>query len=66
MRITVNGQSQDIADNCSVHALLVELRLQDQRIAVEVNQEIVPRAQHETYRLAAYDQVEIVHAVGGG
>jgi sulfur carrier protein len=33
---------------------------------VEVNHQIVPRSQHTSYVLAEGDQVEIVHAIGGG
>jgi sulfur carrier protein len=37
-----------------------------QRVAVEVNLEIVPRSQHANRSLSAGDRVEIVRAIGGG
>ena len=46
--------------------LLQAQGLGERRVAVEVNGEIVPRGQHAGHVLAAGDQVEIVHALGGG
>lgn len=66
MHIILNGQSRQISDQSSVRAMLEEIQLQDHRIAVEVNQEIVPRTQHALVILAEGDQVEIIQAVGGG
>jgi sulfur carrier protein len=36
------------------------------RVAVELNQEIVPRSRHASQSLADGDRLEIVHAIGGG
>ena len=46
--------------------LLVALGLGDTLVAVERNEEVVPRAQHESTELAEGDRVEVVHFVGGG
>jgi sulfur carrier protein len=46
--------------------LIERLDLSGKRLAVEVNQELVPRSQFGSHRLAANDRVEIIHAVGGG
>ena len=66
MRIILNGQSRQISDSSSVQTMLEEMQLQDRRVAVEVNQEIVPRTLHAQVILAEGDQVEIIQAVGGG
>ncbi|MDH5694982.1 MAG: sulfur carrier protein ThiS, partial [Gammaproteobacteria bacterium] len=46
--------------------LVLAMDLRGGRIAMEVNQEILPRSEYETYRLKSGDQIEVVHAVGGG
>lgn len=66
MEIMLNGQAQDVAEALTIAGLLAEAGLADRRVAVEVNQTIVPRSQHAAHRLAAGDRVEIVHAIGGG
>jgi thiamine biosynthesis protein ThiS len=66
MEIELNGELKHIAAQATVQDLLVELDLMQKRLAVEVNQEIVPRSQFEQYILKDSDKVEIVHAIGGG
>lgn len=66
MQIYVNGEKKQIPDTTDMAALIQLLNLADQRIAVEVNEELVPRSSFTTYQLKAADQVEIIHAVGGG
>jgi sulfur carrier protein len=46
--------------------LIDRLELTGKRLAVEVNEEVVPRSLHAGYRLHDGDRVEIVHAIGGG
>ena len=64
--IFLNGSPHRCADALTVAELVRELALQDKRVAVEKNGEIVPRGRHGETRLAAGDRVEIVAAVGGG
>lgn len=66
MRIELNGESHDCGDAATVSELLRQRGLADRRVAVEVNQAIVPRSQHDNHRLAEGDRVEIIHAIGGG
>lgn len=66
MQITLNGHPHDCGDNLTLIQLLQEAGYADRRVAVEVNQEIVPRSQHGAYALRQGDKVEIVHAIGGG
>lgn len=66
MELTVNGENRSLADGASVADLVEELGLTGQRLAVEVNQEIVPRSAHPGHELEPGDRVEIVHAIGGG
>ena len=66
MKIVVNGQERALASPVTVAALLDELGMADRRVAVEVNQEIVPRSRHGEFRLQDSDRVEVVVAIGGG
>jgi len=66
MHVTINGRPIDLPEDASVSDLLETLGHGDRRVAVEVNQEIVPRSLHGAHRLAEGDQVELVHAMGGG
>jgi thiamine biosynthesis protein ThiS len=66
MQIFVNGERREVADSTSMGALVAELGLGGRRIAVEVNDELVPRSRFDTHQLAADDRIEIIHAVGGG
>ena len=50
----------------TVSELLLELGATGKRVAVEVNQEIVPRSEHSQYQLRNDDRVEVVQAIGGG
>jgi len=65
MQISVNGKPQQL-EAASLLALLESLAVADKRIAVELNQEICPRSQWAEVELNEGDQIEIVHAIGGG
>lgn len=66
MEILVNGTPQTIPVDSTVAQLLIMMELQGKRLAVEVNQELVPRSQFDRVVLSPHDKVEIVHAIGGG
>jgi len=66
MKIVVNGQEQVLASSATVATLLDELGMVGKRVAVEVNQEIVPRSRHADFQLNDSDRVEVVFAIGGG
>jgi sulfur carrier protein len=65
MEITVNGNSSTI-DKMSVIAYLRTLDIDPKRVAVELNLEILPKADYETTVLNDGDRIEIVQFVGGG
>jgi thiazole synthase len=65
-QITVNQEPQPLPEPATVAALLVRLAVDSRRVAVEVNRDLVPRANHATHGLLAGDAVEIVTLVGGG
>lgn len=66
MQIQLNGERHAFERASTVSELVESLGLADRRIAVEVNEEIVPRSQHAALSLSDGDRVEIVHAIGGG
>ena len=65
MQIIVNGQAQPLETPCSMQQLIEQMALGDQRIAVELNDEILPRSQYQK-TLNDQDRIEIVQAIGGG
>jgi sulfur carrier protein len=66
MQIYVNGEERVLSDENSMAALVEILGLTGKRIAVEVNEELVPRSTFEHHLLQANDRIEIINAVGGG
>ena len=64
--ITVNGEARQVAAGASLSDLLAQIGLDTRKVAVERNLEIVPRSSYATTALAAGDQLEIVHFIGGG
>ncbi|GAB2661886.1 sulfur carrier protein ThiS [Arenimonas aestuarii] len=66
MRIQLNGQSTELTGTPTVAQLLEQTGLAGRKVAIEVNQEVVPRSRHDQHLLAEGDRVEIIHAIGGG
>jgi len=66
MNITLNGKSRRLRKETTAADLVGSLGLSGRRLALEVNGEIVPRSELESFLLRDGDKVEIVHAVGGG
>jgi len=67
MIVTINGVKKEIPENIrTVERLLEHLQVQDKKLVVEMNGEILNKDQHGQYRLKSGDVLEIVHFVGGG
>ena len=66
MTIQVNGESRGVGDGQTVAALLHELEIRADRVAVELNLEILDRDEYETRGLREGDRVEILSFIGGG
>lgn len=66
MNILLNGEFKEVADNITAGELLQQLGLTGKRLAMEVNMEIVPRSAFDEFVINPDDNVEIVHAIGGG
>jgi len=65
MKLRVNGEERSFAA-ATLAALVAELGMKSDRVAVELNRAIVPRAVWEATPLREGDELEIVHFVGGG
>lgn len=66
MRLIINGNEQTLADSLTLVQLVEQLGMKGDRVAVELNREIVSRAQWPQTQLNDGDRLEIVHFVGGG
>jgi thiamine biosynthesis protein ThiS len=66
LRILINGEVKECEEGLSLSALLDLLELPPQRIAVELNREVVRRVDWKSTVLRNDDRLEIVHFVGGG
>ena len=66
MHIHVNGEAREVTENISLAKLIDILDLKTEQIAIELNHDVVRRAQWQETFLRAGDIVELVHFVGGG
>ena len=66
MKLTVNGNPVELPDGSTVAALLVHLAVDAARVAVERNEDVVPRRTWTETPLFDGDAVEVVTFVGGG
>jgi sulfur carrier protein len=66
MQVILNGENRQFEDSLSIAALLEQTGLHGKRIAVEVNETIVPRSLHGETFVSEGDKIEIIHAIGGG
>ena len=66
MKVKINGEEKEIADELSLGSLLEGLQIRPARVVVEHNRNIVPRDAYGATMLAEGDALEIVHFVGGG
>ena len=66
MQIQVNGQPRDCRSGSTVGDLLRELEIKTERVAVELNLEILDRKDFEHRNLKQGDRVEILSFIGGG
>ncbi len=66
MNITLNGQPKTFTDSATVAQLLADLELEPIRVAVEINESLIPRTTFTDTLINDGDQIEIVTFVGGG
>lgn len=66
MKLQINGEEREVTEGLTLAALLEQLAMKADRVAVELNREIVRREAWAQTRLQPGDRLEIVQFVGGG
>jgi sulfur carrier protein len=66
MKVFVNGETKEIDGSLNLRELLNKFDLPGERVAVELNKQVVRRKDWETIEIKDADRIEIVHFVGGG
>ena len=66
MQVVINGENRNFEAPLTLAGLVQVLGMKTDRVAVELNRDIVPRDQWDRTQLADGDRLEIVHFVGGG
>lgn len=66
MKLTINGEERSFDSVSNVAELIEALNIKSDRVAVELNREIVPRSNWTASTVHDGDRLEIVHFVGGG
>ncbi|HRV08788.1 MAG TPA: sulfur carrier protein ThiS [Acidobacteriota bacterium] len=64
--VRLNGETREIPGGLDVRGLLQLLGIREDRVAVEINRQIVRREQWAEWTLQDGDEIEVVHFVGGG
>ena len=65
-KIQLNGDPYEIKDGTNLNELLIKLKIEKNKVAIEVNGEIVERKKYTNLILNKNDKVEIVQFIGGG
>lgn len=66
MKLTINGEEKQFQSVTNVADLVGQLGMKSDRVAVELNRDIITRSKWEEATLNDGDKLEIVHFVGGG
>jgi len=66
MKVIVNGEPSEVMEYITVTALLESLGIGRERVAIEINLDIVRKDNYDAHVLSEGDKIEIVHFVGGG
>jgi thiamine biosynthesis protein ThiS len=66
IQIILNGKPHNIKEKTNIISLLEALSLSEKKVAIEINEEVLPRDNYAKKILSAEDRVEIVHFIGGG
>jgi len=65
-KIQLNGDPYEINDRTNLNELVNKLKIQKNKVAIEVNGEIIQKDKYQNLVLKKDDKVEIVHFIGGG
>ena len=65
-KIQLNGKTLKINKNLSIKDLLKKYKLNEKKIAIELNGIILPKDNYKKKKIKNSDKIEIVHFIGGG
>ncbi len=66
VKLTINGKEREVRSSKTVTELVQELKINAPNIAVALNCQVIPKSLYPETLVKEGDQIEIVHAVGGG
>lgn len=66
MKLIINGESRELAQVADLLSLMDQLGMKADRVAIELNFDLIPRERWSQTPVAEGDRLEIVHFVGGG
>jgi len=66
MKIFINGKEKEVSSNLTALELINNFGYSNQRVALEINSQIIPKSNFANKMICAYDKIEIIKAVGGG
>ena len=66
MKVLINGEIKEISGELNLSDLLKHFSLPSERIAIELNKEVVRKKDWENIKIADGDKLEVIHFVGGG
>ena len=66
IQIYINGKKKNINSNYNIINILEEYSLKNKLVAVEINQEVIPKSNYKTKKINKNDRIEILELIGGG
>ena len=66
MNIFINGETKEILTELNLNELLKHFSLPNERVAIELNKEVVRKKDWENIKISDGDRLEVIHFVGGG
>ena len=66
IQIFINGKKKNISSNYNLINIIEEYSLKNKLIAVEINQEVIPKSNYKTKKINKNDRIEILELIGGG
>lgn len=66
MQVTINGETKNLETEINLRELLEKLELPTERVAIELNKDVIRKKDWESIKISDADKIEIIHFVGGG
>ena len=66
IQIFINGKKKNVNSNCNLIDILKEYSLINKLVAVEINQEVIPKSSYKSIKINKNDKIEILELIGGG